>query len=315
MITKRRLAVSLYLIVFLNSFAAGRDALNFYEEIEHDSRSGAYIEAEKDADSDNYNFILGEGLIKYNEDWYSEYDVRKKYEENIKTEGEPDRDADGWETTFSLYKVLKPFSYKETEFYHDAGIVYFYDQLNDTGTITTNSERHEFRARYRLRFASDVGKGGSYSGFDFYTGPVHSVGDDGFHHELNFVNTTNLGYGFQNITVQYNEILDYDDYDSTYRPALENTFKWTYDFNENWAFSTELYFNLEKYCNGTKDDYNVEVSLIPYLLYDKMIKENFNVYAKIGALGYGVNEYRTDEETYNESGMYMNIILGFNYFW
>lgn len=312
---RRKLIMLTYFIIAINSFSEGRDVMNYYEDFDYENRFGMHMEAKKDSNSDDYNYIYGEGLIQYNENWYSEYDVRKKNEKNIKTEGQPDRDADGWESTLSLYKILKPLKYGNKEIYNDAGIVYYYDQLNDTGVVTTASERSEFKGRYRLRVNSDFGKGGSYSGFDAYVGAVHSVNKDGYHHEFDLINMTNIGYGFQNITIQSNEILDYDNYDSTYRPSLENTFKWTYDYSLNWAFSLEFYTNFEKYCNGTTEDYNMEGSLIPYLLYDKLLVENFNIYAKIGVLGYGVNQYKSNGKTYNESGHYMNIVLGVNYYW
>lgn len=312
---RSRLIIFMYLIMAINSFSEGRDVMNYYEDLDYENRFGMHIEAKKDSNSDDLNYVYGEGLIRYNENWYSEYDIRKKNEKNIKVEGQPERDADGWESMFSLYKVLKPLKYGDSEIYNDAGLVYYYDQLNDTGVVTTASERSEFKGRYRLRVNSDFGKGGSYSGFDVYVGAVHSVNKDGYHHEFDLINITNIGYGFQNITIQSNEILDYDDYNSTYRPSLENTFKWTCDYNENWAFSVEFYANFEKYCNGTTEDYNMEGSIIPYLLYDKLLRENFNIYAKIGALGYGVNQYKSNSKTYNESGRYMNIALGFNYYW
>lgn len=312
---KREAIIFLYLITIINSFSEGRDVMNFYEPLDFENRFGAYVEVKKDSNSDDYNYVYGDGLIRYNEEWLSEYDVRKKNEKNIKIDGQPDRDVDGWESTLSLYKILEPLKINEKQIYNDAGFVYFYDQINDTGTVTTTSERSEFRGRYRLRFDSNIGKGGSYSGFDLYAGAVHSGDKSGYHHELNFVNSTNLGYGFQNITNQANEILDYDNYDSTYRPSLENILKWTVEFDTNWAFSTELYANFEKYCNGSTEDYNIEGFLIPYFLYDNLIRENFSVYGKIGVLGYGFNQYKSGEKTYTESGQYMNITLGFNYFW
>lgn len=297
------------------SFSVGIDKINFYEEIESSNINNTYIDFYKDSNSDNYNFILGEGLLDYENGWRSEYSVKKKYEKNIESSEANQEDAHGWETDLSLYKELRPLKVKGKELYNDIGIVYYYDQLDQTGATTVKSERHEFKARYRIRMSSNLGKGGSYSGIDIYSGVVNSTQKDGSIHGIDFINITNLGYGFQNITQQSNEILDYNNYDSTYKPSIENTFRWTYELNENWAFSPELYANLEKYTGGSSENYDIEFSIIPYLLYSNQLKEDLYIFSKIGLIGYGMEEYKTSGVTYNDKGVYLKLIAGITYVW
>lgn len=312
---KKKIIVLIHLVISQLILAGGIEKLNFYEETDYNNLNTTYIDYKQDSNSDNYNYILGEGVIDYGNGLYSEYTVKKKYEKNIHISGANPEDLDGYETNLSLFKMLEPLKFFGKELYNDIGIVYFYDQFSTADIIPVNSEHHEFKGRYRVRVASDIGKGGSYSGIDIYAIGVKSSNKSGSRYEFNFLNSTNIGYGLQNITTQYNELMDYDNYNSTYKSSLENIFKWTFDFSENWAFSPEFYANFDKYSGGTNDDYNMELSIIPYILYNKDIRENLNFYSKLGLIGYGMEEYKTNGKTFNDSGVYINLVAGLNYSW
>ena len=76
------------------------------------------------------------------------------------------------------------------------------------------------------------------------------------------------------------EYLNYNQYSNAHKTKWETVLRWTYEINENIAFSPEVTFKVEKY-NNSKENYLIESSAGPYVLFTKNINDDFGYMEKL----------------------------------
>lgn len=294
-----------FLLLHVSSFSVGREILNFYLEESENNLYQNYGELENKDGKEYYKWKIGTGTSKLRENWTFDYDIEKKYDKNSNT--------DGWENTFSLYKKLKEKEAFGKSWSRDIGPYIKYNVSDIAGDFGENFKENKYSIRYRVRTNSDIGLGGSYWGFDFFLSSIDINSRDGYSLEGNLTGSINLGYGFQNFFTIYNEYLDYGNNKGTYLFRIENNFRWTYDLNENFAFSLDSEIDSYNYYRNTDQDKSFKFNIGPYLLYSQDLTEKLRIFAKIGVTGYNFEEVKTKFSSVSESGLYMKIRCGFEY--
>lgn len=294
-----------FLLLHLSSFGVGREILNFYLEEPENNLYQSYGELENKDGKKYYKWKIGTGTSKLNDNWTCDYDIEKKYDKNSNT--------DGWENTFSLYRKLEEKEVFGKNWFSDIGPYIKYNVSDISSDFGENFKENKYSLRYRVRTNSDIGLGGAYWGFDFFLSSIDTNSRDGYSLEGNLTGSINLGYGFQNFFTIYNEYLDYGNNRGTYLFRIENNFRWTYDLNENFAFSLDSEIDSYNYYKNTDQDKSFKFNVGPYLLYSQDITEKLRIFAKIGITGYNFEEVKTKFSNVSESGLYMKIRCGFEY--
>ena len=190
-----------------------------------------------------------------------------------------------------------------------------YQQLSIPSDSGGNFDKSELALRYRVRTTADIGKGGTYWGFDFWAAKVFVTGDDGYSLEANLVTATNWGYGFQTFNTIYNEYYDWGGFDGTHRLGIESYTRWTHELSRYWAFVIEAGIEANTYSGGTTSDYNNEFTLYPHLLYNREVCEDLRVFGEIGLPGYRYAKSKNDFDLDSSSGIYWTALIGIQYIW
>jgi len=162
----------------------------------------------------------------------------------------------------NLYQSYGELENKDGKKYYKWKIGTGTSKLNDNWTFDYDIEK-----KYDKNSNSDIGLGGAYWGFDFFLSSIDTNSRDGYSLEGNLTGSINLGYGFQNFFTIYNEYLDYGNNRGTYLFRIENNFRWTYDLNENFAFSLDSEIDSYNYYKNTDQDKSFKFNVGPYLLY------------------------------------------------
>ncbi|MGL5579713.1 MAG: hypothetical protein ACRDCE_01910 [Cetobacterium sp.] len=292
-------------VVYTNSYAVGQEILNFYIEEPESSRYESYLELESKRGKELYKWKIATGSTEVSEDWNMTYDIERKFDKGS--------NSDGWENTFSIYKELNEFQGFGKKWYRDIGPYVKINTTKSKGEFSNFSKENKYSMRYRIRTNSDLLLGNTYWGFDIFLSAIDSNIRDGISLEGNLTGGMNLGYGFQNFFTVYNEYLDYANNKGTYLFRIENNFRWTYDLNENFAFSIESELDSYNYFKNTDNDKSIKINIGPYLLYNKNINREFRFFGKVGILGYNYDEYKTKSFKDSNSSYYIKIKCGFEY--
>lgn len=293
-----------FILVHMASYSIGQEVLNFYVEKPEKRSYQTYIEYENKAKKSEYvKWKVGTGSAEINKEWNFDYDIERKFE-NI-------AHIKGWENTFSLYKSFKEKTFLGKSWYTDLGPYIKYDVSKIPNG--PDLKENKYGMRYRVRTNSDIGLGNAYWGVDFITSYMDTTTRDGVLFEGNLTGSASLGYGFQDFITIYNEYLDYGEHNGAYLFRVENTFRWTYDFTENFAISLENEIDSYNYFGNTNQKRSMKFTVGPYLLFNKNINDDFRVFAKIGVLGYNYEDYETKDFEGHEKGRYIRMKAGFEY--
>lgn len=296
--------LGLFIVAKLTTYAVGQEILNYYIDRDEHRSYQSYIEYENKAKKAEYvKWKAGVGSIEVNKNWTLDYDLERKVEKIS--------DSEGWENTFSYYKKLKDITFFNKTWYTDVGpyLKYNVTKIPDSKDYKEN----KYGARYRIRTVSNIGKGEAYWGVDFLAYYMDTNNRDGVAIEANVAGSASLGYGFQDFFTIHNEYLDYDGNYGTYLFRVENTFRWSYDFNENFAISIENEIDSYNYYRNTDQKRSIKFTIGPYLLFNKNINENLRIFAKIGVVGYNYEKYESKNFEGKEEGQYIKSKIGFEY--
>ena len=258
----------------------GIDVLNFYIPVEEKNRFYTSIDYEIKNDKNIYQWKMAEGYLEINNLWDFEYNIEKEFHKQKKDER---KKYYGWDNKFTFVKTLKIADIAEKEWNNSLILGLEQSQIDDKGFEV---ERYKLFAGYRMRTSLNIGKGGTYFGFDFIGKKVLSKEKDGWSAEFNIISSTNMGYGFQLFNTVYNEFLYYDNYEGTYRFGLESFLRWTYELNNNWAFSIDTGIDTDKYFKNTTDDYNLELYIYPHFLFSYNLNPELRIIGEIGLPSY-----------------------------
>lgn len=294
----------IFMWVHMISFAVGIESLNFYQDKKEKVLYQSYVEYENKGGKYEYiKWKLGTGSAQLNKEWTFDYDIERKFE-NI-------RDIKGWENTFALYKKLETKELLGKTWYTNLGPYIKYDMSKIPKG--EDFKENKYGIRYRVRTNSDIGLGNAYWGVDFITSYVDTNKKDGVLFEANLTGSATLGYGFQDFFTIYNEYLDYKEHKGAYLLRIENLFRWTYDFNENFAISLENEIDSYNYFGNTKEKSSLKVNIGPYILFNKNFNDNFKIFAKVGILGVNYEDYKSDNFKMSEKGYYAKVKVGIEY--
>lgn len=122
----------------------------------------------------------------------------------------------------------------------------------------------------------------------------------------------NLGYGIQWLNALESEYLHYNQYRNGNRNKYESTLRWTYEWNENFAFSPEVLLKIEKY-HGNKKGKTSEFVIGPNLLYTKDIKENVRIYGKVGLPLFRSDKNRSENYRHSKNQIAIYGKIGIEY--
>lgn len=295
---------TIFIFIHIISYSIGQEILNFYIDRNKKGLYQNYIEYENKSKKLEYiKWKIGEGSIEINKEWNFEYSVEKKFENISHTKN--------WENIFSLSKTFKEKNYFGKTWYTNLGPYIKYDitKISNEKSLKEN----KYGIRYRIRTNSDVGLGNAYWGMDFITSYMDTNVKDGILIEANLTGSASFGYGFQNFLTIYNEYLNYERHNGAYLLRIENTFRWTYDFSENFAFSFENEIDSYNYFGNTNQKSSMKFTIGPYLLFNKNLTEKFRIFSKIGILGFNYQDYRSNNYKEYEKGSYVKIKVGFEY--
>ncbi len=297
--------IFIFLLVHLSSFSVGRDILNFYMDVPQENLYQNYGELENKAGKEFYKWKMALGTSELNEKWTFDYDVERKFDKGS--------NSNGWENTFALYKKLGEKEFFGKTWYTDFGPYIKFNVSDIAGDFAKDFKENQYALRYRVRTNSDIGLGGAYWGADFLFSSIDTNSRDGVSLEGNLTGSINLGYGFQNFFTIYNEYLDYGENRGTYLFRIENTFRWTYDLSENFAFSIDSEIDSYNYFKNTDQERSFKFNIGPYILYSQDLKDDLRIFARVGVTGYNYEEVKTKTYDVSESGIYMKIRVGFEY--
>ncbi|MDO5088986.1 MAG: hypothetical protein Q4D53_04290, partial [Leptotrichiaceae bacterium] len=82
--------------------------------------------------------------------------------------------------------------------------------------------------------------------------------------------------------------------------------------NENWAFSPELNFKIEKFSPKKSEIHAVEMTVGPYILYSKNLNDRLRIFGKIGP-SYRTEKNKSKDFRYSKSGLAGYARLGVEY--
>jgi len=102
---------------------------------------------------------------------------------------------------------------------------------------------------------------------------------DGYSLLASLKGTSNIGYGVQFSNVLEYEYLNYNQYSNAHKTKWETVLRWTYEINENIAFSPEVTFKVEKYNNFDYTIFYFCVYSYGWIFCEKSVYCNFYIYS------------------------------------
>lgn len=292
----------------------GIEVLNFYEEVPEQNSIKHYGRYEYNDDYSLIEWKLAEGYLSLNEEWDFEYDIEREFYFD-RDLGGGERNLTGWDNLMGFVKNMGSYEAFNREWNRDLGFMWEYDQLDIPSRAGGNYDKSEVALRYRVRTNADIGRGGTYWGFDFWGAKVFTTGKNGYSLEANLISATNWGYGFQTFNTLYNEYYDYGGYNGTYLLGLESYTRWTHELSRYWAFTVEAGVDTDKYSGGTAADYTLELTLYPYLLYNREVLPELRIFGELGLPGYRYAKIRDEFQSDSTSGIYLVALVGIQYIW
>lgn len=292
----------------------GIEVLNFYEPVPEQNSFRHYGRYEYNDDYSLIEWTLAEGYLYLDEKWDFEYDIQREFYSDYDL-GNGEKSLTGWDNLVGFVRDTGKHEFAGKEWSTDLGFMWEYQQLSIPSDSGGNFDKSELALRYRVRTTADIGKGGTYWGFDFWAAKVFVTGDDGYSLEANLVSATNWGYGFQTFNTVYNEYYDWGGFNGTHRLGIESYTRWTHELSRYWAFVIEAGIEANTYSGGTTADYDNEFTLYPHLLYNREICEDFRVFGELGLPGYRYAKSKNDFDLNSSSGIYWTALIGIQYIW
>ncbi|MGL4253317.1 MAG: hypothetical protein ACRCR2_04605 [Fusobacteriaceae bacterium] len=306
--SKGRNTLYLFLLISFKVFSVGIDEMNFYLEKEEKSAVQTYLEYEIKGDRREISWDIVRGTSEIGEKIFIDYKIERKYELKNKIKG--------WENEFALYKRLSDFKILGKDWSHDYGVLVEYERDEGPESLGFDTPKERiYSLRYRMRNFAKIGMGGTYWGGDFLFSKGENTLRDGYGVKIKFLAGTKLGYGLQNNLQISNEYLDYGKQKGAYLLRIENTLRWTYELDKNWAFSLENNLDWYNYTGNTSEKGSIKIELIPYIQYSQNINYSLRVFGKISLGGYSYTSYKSETFQESESSSIFKGGIGIEYIW
>lgn len=182
------------------------------------------------------------------------------------------------------------------------------------GEYSGNRDNQYYKFYVGQKFSKffNLGMGGTYLEFETDISKVLGKKKNGHSLLASVKGTSNIGYGVQFSNILEYEYLHYNQYSGAHKTKWETVLRWTYELNENFAFSPEATFKIEKY-NNSKENYLIESSVGPYILFTKNIDDDFRIYGKVGIPVYRNDASKAEGYKYSKSQASTYAKIGFEY--
>lgn len=282
---------------------------NFIDYVREQSKVSVQAEANVRKNNENYEWKM-EGYQSLSSNWDLNYKVKR---ETVDKKEMPK--VEFWENEINLQKISQSTKTEKVWTYGTVlGMKMNEMKVKEIEKIQKERSFKFFVGQKASTFFPRVGKGGTFVDLEGNVGAVNGNIKNGYSVFGNIKTKSNLGYGVQLLNDLELELLDYNMYDSVFRTELDTTVRWTYEFDNSWAFSPEVNIKAEKYfASKSSDNYNVEVTVAPYILYTQNINRNVRLFGKIGLPVYKFEQQKIRDIKSSDSGLGGIVKLGIEY--
>ncbi|KDE64530.1 porin family protein [Fusobacterium necrophorum] len=310
----KMIMVSLFLIssfsfseVYEERRERGIDKMNFYIPTEKQNKLTSFAEVDIRDDKNIYQWTVAEGYQNLNQTWDFQYKIEKEYHKDKKTSQQKTKI---WDNEISFVKYHNFFKIQNHIWQHKStfGIKHY------EGSTFGKRETQYYKMIVGQRFSSFFRSTriGTYLEFEFLANKIFDKQRDGYSFLTSMKSFQNLGYGIQWLNALESEYLHYNQYRNGNRNKYESTLRWTYEWNENFAFSPEVLLKIEKY-HGNKKGKTSEFVIGPNLLYTKDIKENVRIYGKVGLPLFRSDKNRSENYRHSKNQIAIYGKIGIEY--
>ena len=203
------------------------------------------------------------------------WDIQYKIEREYHVEKKTKAKSHIWDNEIYFLKYHNPINFAGKTFQHKTvlGIKHY------EGEYSGNRDNQYYKLYVGQKFSRffNLGKGGTYIEFETDINKVFGRKKDGYSLLASLKGTSNIGYG-----VQFSNVLEYE------------------------------YLNYNQYSNA-KENYLIESSAGPYVLFTKNINDDFRVYGKVGVPVFRKDESKAEGYRYSKSQTSAYGKIGFEY--
>lgn len=272
---------------------------NFIDYVREQNKVTVNAEANVTKKRENYETVM-EGHQSLSPGWDLNYKIKRETADEKEIPK-----AVFWENELNLQQIKKSSNTEKVWTYGTViGMKMNEAKVREVPKAQKERAFKFFAGQKASTYLREAGKGGTYLDLEGNIGAVDGSIRNGYSVFGNIKTKSNLGYGMQLLNSLEAEFLDYNMYDSALRTKLDTTVRWTYEFDEKWAFSPEVSLKAEKYfASKNVDSYNVEVTVAPYILYTQNINRKVRLYGKIGLPVYQYNYQKISDIKSSHSGI------------
>ena len=289
-----------------NTRDRGIDKMNFYIPVSKQNKYSNFTELDLRKDKNIYKWTMADGYQTLGNNWDIQYKIEREYHVEKKTKAK----SHIWDNEIYFLKYHNPINFGGKTFQHKTvlGIKHY------EGEYSGNRDNQYYKLYAGQKFSRffNLGKGGTYIEFETDINKVFGRKKDGYSLLASLKGTSNIGYGVQFSNVLEYEYLNYNQYKNAHKTKWETVLRWTYEINENIAFSPEVTFKVEKY-NNSKENYLIESSAGPYVLFTKNINDDLRIYGKVGVPVFRKDESKAEGYRYSKSQASAYGKIGFEY--
>lgn len=284
----------------------GINKMNFYIPTTKQNKYSNFVEPDLRRDRNIYKWTMADGYQTLGNNWDIQYKIEREYHIEKKTEAK----SYIWDNEIYFLRYHSPKSFLSKIFQHKTVFGLKHYEREHLGN--RDNQYYKFYIGQKFSHFFNLGMGGTYLELETDFNKVFGRKKDGYSLLASIKGTTNIGYGVQFSNVLEYEYLNYNQYDNTHKTKWEAVLRWTYELNENIAFSPEVIFKMEKY-NNSKEDYLIESSVGPYILFTKDINDDLRVYGKVGLPVYRKDKNKAESYEYSKSQASAYSKIGFEY--
>ena len=268
----------------------GIDRLNFYIPIKEKNKFSMSGEFEIRPDKNIYQWTMGEGYIDLGERWDFNYRIEKEFHEEKKR---MKANYKVWDNDIFFTRLNDGFKIGEKQWSYRT--LFGIKHSENEARIFKNDRIYKYYIGQRISvFSNKIGMGGTYIEAEGLVNGIAGAMRNGYSIQASLKSGSALGYGFQWNNILESEYMDYNQFEGAVRSKVESVFRWTYELGKNWAFSPEVNLKFEKYFSMKDNNYIIESTAGPYILYSHELNENTRILGKIGPV------YRYERSRYGD---------------
>ncbi|RRD40651.1 hypothetical protein EII29_01570 [Leptotrichia sp. OH3620_COT-345] len=285
----------------------GVEKLNFYHPVKEQNKFSTFTEFDFRPDKNIYQWTLAEGYQSITNLWDFNYKIEKEFHQE-KNREKPDSHV--WDNEISLVRRNKDKKIGNSTWAYRT--FFKINHAETDGKKIQRTSTYKFYGGQKISSFLSLGKGGTYVEFEAAAGGVKGSLKNGYSLLVSLKTGSNLGYGIQWSNTFENEYMNYNQYRKINKSKWETLLKWTYELNENWAFSPELNFKIENFIPKKQENYAIESTIGSYILYSKNLNDRLRIFGKIGP-SYRIEKSKSKDFHYSKSGFAGYARLGIEY--